>query len=57
MKALRRTLLYLLPLGLGGCSAFSGLSQSLGSVFATVLALAVIAIPFVLAYYFYTHKL
>lgn len=57
MRALRRSVLCLLPLGLGGCSMFSGLTQSLGSILGTVIALAIVAIPFVLAYYFYTHKL
>jgi hypothetical protein len=57
VKAFRRALLFLLPLGLGGCSVFSGLSQSLGTVLSTAIALAIIAIPFVLSYYLYRHKL
>jgi hypothetical protein len=57
VKALRRALLLVLPLGLGGCSVFSGLTQSLGSVLSTAIALAIIAIPFVLSYYLYKGKL
>ena len=57
MKALRRLLGVLVPLALGGCQAFNGLSNTVGSLLATVIALAVIAIPFVLAYYAYKHQL
>jgi hypothetical protein len=57
VKALRRALLFVLPLGLGGCSVFSGLSQSLVTVLSTAIALAIIAIPFVLSYYLYKGKL
>jgi hypothetical protein len=53
VKGLRRTLLLLLPLSLGGCQMFGALSQSVGSVLATAISLALVAAPFVLSYYLY----
>ena len=46
-------LLVLLPLNLGGCQAFGGLSNSVGSLLATAISLAVVVAPFVLSYYLY----
>jgi len=54
MKRLVRAafLLALVP-ALGGCSLFAGLTQSVGSLLAVAISLAVIAAPFVLSYYLY----
>ena len=54
MKRLARAALLLaLAPALGGCSVFTGLTQSVGSLLAVAISLAVIAAPFVLAYYLY----
>ena len=51
MKGIRRILLLLLPLSLGGCQMFGALSNTVGSLLATAISLAVVAAPFVLSYY------
>ena len=54
MKRLARAALILLLVpALGGCSLFTGLSQSVGSLLAVAISLALIAAPFVLSYYLY----
>jgi hypothetical protein len=53
VRKLGRVFLALLPLGLGGCSLFQGLTQSVGSLLAVAISLALVAAPFVLAYYLY----
>jgi hypothetical protein len=58
MKSLVRLLLLLLgSFSLEGCSLFSSLTNALGPVLGFVLALALIALPFVLSYYLYKGKL
>jgi hypothetical protein len=49
----RGAFVLLLTPALGGCQAFGALSQSVGSLLAIAISLAVIAAPFVLAYYLY----
>jgi hypothetical protein len=49
----RGAFLVLLTPALGGCQLFSALSQSVGSLLAIAISLAIIAAPFVLAYYLY----
>jgi hypothetical protein len=42
---------------LGGCQAMGGLVGGLGSLFQIALVLAAIALPILLSYYLYTHKI
>ena len=53
LNVVKACLLLLLPLSLGGCQVFSGLSQSVGSILAAAISLALVAAPFVLSYYLY----
>lgn len=54
---IRKTLLLLLPLTLGGCSLLGAGGSMIGSLFSFALYLAAIAAPILLSYYLYKHHL
>jgi hypothetical protein len=58
MKTLGRILVLAAgALSLEGCSLFSSLTNAVGPLLGFVIALALIAAPFVLSYYLYKGKL
>jgi hypothetical protein len=57
LSRLRRVLILLLPLSLGGCQLLGAGGSLIGTVFSIALYLAAIAAPIILSYYLYKHQL
>ena len=57
LPRLRRFLLVLLPLSLGGCQLLGAGGSLIGSMLTVALYLAAIAAPILLSYYLYKHHL
>ena len=53
---IRKALLLLLPMTLGGCSLLGAGGSMIGSLFSFALYLAAIAAPILLSYYLYNHN-
>lgn len=54
---LRRVLILLLPLSLGGCQLIGAGGSLIGGILTIALYLAAIAAPILLSYYLYKHHL
>jgi hypothetical protein len=57
LSRIRRVLIVLLPLSLGGCQLLGAGGSMIGSIFSLALYLAAIAAPILLSYYLYKHHL